>query len=128
MRRLRKFTRALPLAILLLGAAVPLAVRPGARADRRAEVQEAHRRAGHTGAEWRGLALEALAEGRHDLALRRIKTAESVDPGRQFAREAREIRSARRIALDVERSRERLLGGCANGRASAFFVSPMRTG
>jgi hypothetical protein len=111
MRRLRKFTRALPLAILLLGAAVPLAVRPGARADRRAEVQEAHRRAGHTGAEWRGLALEALAEGRHDLALRRIKTAESVDPGRQFAREAREIRSARRIALDVERSRERLLGG-----------------
>jgi hypothetical protein len=110
MQRLRKFTRALPLAILLLGAVVPLAVRPGARTDRRTEAEEVRRRAGRTGAEWRELAIEALGEGRHSLALRRIKTAESVDPGRQYAREVREIRSAKRVAIDVERSRERLLG------------------
>jgi hypothetical protein len=111
MKRLSKLTRALPVAILLLGVAVPLAVRPTARTDRRAPVEEVRRRAGRTGAEWRGLALAALKDGRHDLALRRIKTAESVDPGPQFAREAREIRSARRSALDLERSRERLVGG-----------------
>lgn len=111
MRRCTKATLALPVTILLLGVAVPLAVRPGARPDRPRPVAQARRRAGRSAAEWRELALAALEAGRHDMALQRIKTAESVDPGRQFVREVREIRRARRGAREFERVRERLLVG-----------------
>jgi hypothetical protein len=105
-----KATLALPLAILLLGVAVPLALNPGARPGAPRRVAEEGRRAGRTAGEWRELALTALTNGRHDLALRRIKTAEAVDPGKQFARETREIRRAARNARDVARLRERFLG------------------
>jgi hypothetical protein len=111
MRRRTKATLALPLALLLLGLAVPIAVRPGSRADAPPPAAEPGRRAGRTGAEWRELAVAALEDGRHDLALRRIKTAESLDPGRQYAREIREIRTSRRNARGVERARRRLIGG-----------------
>jgi hypothetical protein len=111
MRRRSKITLALPLALLLLGLAVPVAVRPGARPEAPPPAVRIRRRAGRTAAEWRALALAALDEGRHDAALRRIKTAESVDPGRQFDPEAREIRAALRNARDAERARDRLLGG-----------------
>jgi len=111
MRRRTKATLALPMAILLLGLAVPLAVRPGARPQASRPATEARRRAGRTAAEWRELAVAALEDGRHDTALRRIKTAESVDPGRQFDLEIREIRRARREVRVFERARERFLGG-----------------
>jgi hypothetical protein len=110
MRCRTKITLALPLAILLLGVALPLAVRRESGPDPRPPAPEA-RRAGRTAPEWRELAVAALERGHHNLALRRIKTAEAVRPGRQYADETRRIREAARDARDVARARRRLLEG-----------------
>ncbi len=109
MNRTARLTLALPVIILLAGLIIPAVVRTRGGDSLSTTGTIVARRAGRTADEWRALALESLDGGRLDRALREIKTAEAVDPGRQFAGETREIRSARRNARDVVRARERFL-------------------
>ncbi len=111
MTRLKRATIVLPLVVLLLGAVVPVLLeRDDSVLASDVEVPEA-RVSGRTAGEWAERAFEARKGGRLREALSHIKTAESVSSGAQYASELREIRTARRRASEVERSRRRLIEG-----------------
>ena len=110
MTRLKRATIALPMVVLLLGAVVPVLLeRDDPPRASGVEAPEA-RVSGRTSGEWSELAFEALERGRLREALSRIKTAESVSPGAQYATELREVRSAARRASEIGRAscRERV--------------------
>ena len=111
MKQHGKATLALPLAILLSGALIPLVVSGGGRTPALPADAGEPMYAGRTAVEWCTMATKAMERGEHDLAIRYFKTAEKVEPGAQYASELTLARRERRRALAVERERARLFGG-----------------
>jgi hypothetical protein len=111
MTRLKRATFVLPLLVVLLGVVVPVILeRDGEPPATDAEAPEP-RVSGRTESEWATLAASALEQGRFNVALSHIKTAESVAPGVQYADELSGIRTARWRAAEVRRLTRRLLVG-----------------
>jgi len=111
MKRIKRVTIALPLIVVLLGVALPVLLERDEEVRAfDAEAPEA-RVSGRTAGEWADLARSALDEGRLNRALSYIKTAETVEPGVQYAVELSGIRSERRRASEIDRNRRRLTGG-----------------
>lgn len=111
MRRLKRMTIMLPLAVVLVGVLVPVvwnrevATRPADAASAQARVS------GRTAQEWADAAGEALARGDFRRALRCIKTAETIEPGEQYAEDLAGVRRARWRASELARAGGRFLGG-----------------
>ncbi|MFH1501569.1 MAG: hypothetical protein ABIG03_00845 [Candidatus Eisenbacteria bacterium] len=111
MRHLRRATLALPALLVALGLAIPAVVGGGGSRPPASPEAAAPRYAGKTAAEWHALALASLEGEEFALAIRYLKTAEKVEPGRQYASELSGVRRAMRTARDTEAARDRLLGG-----------------
>ena len=123
-------TLALPLAILLSGAVIPLVVSGGGRAPAPPVDAGEPRYVGKTAREWCVMATKSLEQRRYDLAIRYLKTAERVEPGSQYEDRLTRARRTRRRATDVARIRERLLGGEFDGLeldSAGAVVSAHRT-
>lgn len=110
MRRLRKATIALPVVLVAAGLAIPVIVDGGAGRPPAPPAAEA-RYAGRSATEWRALAAAALDGEDFALAIKYLRTAEKVEPGRQYSGELTRVRAARKRALDVASNRERMIGG-----------------
>jgi hypothetical protein len=111
MKRIRRATVALPLAVVLAGILVPVLMdRALVEAPQVAERAQSEIR-GKTGAQWADAAREAQDQGDFRRALYCIKTAERVDPGTQYAQDLSVIRRARWRRQQVVAARERLMNG-----------------
>lgn len=111
MRRHAKATLALPLVILLSGAVIPLVVSGGGRVPAPPADAGEPQYAGRTANEWCRMAMKALDQGKHDLAIKFLRTAEKAQPGAQYSVQLAEARRERRRAGEVAGARARLLGG-----------------
>ncbi len=109
MRRLRKATIALPVVLVAAGLAIPVIVDGGASRPPAPPAAEA-RYAGRSATEWRALAAAALDGEDFALAIKYLKTAEKVEPGRQYSGELARVRAARKRALDVASNCDRMIG------------------
>jgi hypothetical protein len=111
MTRLKRASIVLPLLVVMLGVLIPVAIERDVE-PLAADAQAPETRvSGRTASEWASLAEAALKQGRYLAALSHIKTAESVDPGIQYADMLRGIRKAKWRAKEVDRLRDRLFEG-----------------
>lgn len=115
MKRRARATLALPLAILLSGAVIPLVVRGGGRAPAPPIDAAEPRYAGRTARQWCAMATASLERQKYDLAIRYFKTAERAESGLQYENELARARRERRRAAVVAGSRARLLEGELDG-------------
>jgi hypothetical protein len=112
MRRLKRATAGLPLAVVVLGILVPVLLDRAEDARAPASVtSSAPRIAGRTAHEWAEQAEGQLERGSLRKALVSMKRAESVEPGAQFAAELAEIRHALRRSAEALELERRFLRG-----------------
>ncbi len=106
----RSWTRALPIVILAVGFLIPACI--GREGPERVSGGNASATyAGRTAAQWESMAERALDEGAYAKALKCIKSAERVEPGRQYARELDAVRRRRWEARELAFLERRFLEG-----------------